>query len=425
LDFVIFHYFSCLWSVSVSVPIDFWGNGPHILEVMVLFSRPTTAEIDLDSLAHNYHEIRSRVHPGAKILAVVKDNGYGHGAVFIARELERLGVDLLGTAIADEGVELRGGGVKTPILVLSGICKEEIEKVIEYNLIPMVFDEEMGKRLSNHAKRRNTRVKVHLKFDTGMGRLGVAVTGAREFIERIKGLPHLLVDGVASHLSMADEGYTRAQLQAFREVAGLCREQGIEPNYWHISSSAPIIDFPDARFNLVRPGILLYGCFPGREYLHRIALKPVMRLRTLIGFLKTVPRGARISYGGTYTTERESVIATLPIGYGDGYNRLLSNRGEVLLRGKRVPVIGRVCMDLTMVDATDVEGASVGDEVVLMGRQGGEEITAEEIAEKIGTVSYEILCMVGKRVPRVFTRSGKHVAAEVYVRREIGERDSL
>jgi alanine racemase len=389
---------------------------------MVPFSRPTVAEIDLDSLAHNYQQIRSRVHPRAKVLGVVKDNGYGHGAVFIARELERLGVDLLGIAFADEGIELRDGGIKKPILILSGIYEKEIDKVLEYNLIPMVFDGEIGRSLSDEAKRRKRRVAVHLKFDTGMGRLGVPVEGAPTFIEEIKGLSNLIVDGVASHFSMVDEGYTRAQLKAFREVVELCRGEGIKPTYWHISSSAPTIDFPDSWFNLVRPGILLYGSYPNTEHTDRIALQPVMRLRTAIEFLKRVPAGTRISYGGTYITQRESLIATLPVGYGDGYNRLLSNRGEVLLRGKRVPVIGRICMDLTMVDATDVEGASVGDEVVLMGGQGGDEIRAEEIAEKIGTISYEVLCMVGKRVPRVYMRSGKAVAGEVYVRREMGQR---
>jgi alanine racemase len=387
---------------------------------MVPFSRPTVAEIDLDSLAHNYQQIRSRVHPRAKILGVVKDNGYGHGAVFIARELERLGVDLLGIALADEGIELRDGGIKKPILILSGIYEQEIDKVLEYNLIPMVFDGEIGRSLSDEAKRRKRRVAVHLKFDTGMGRLGVPVEGALKFIEEIKGLSNLIVDGVASHFSMADEEYTRAQLDAFREVVGLCGGRGIKPTYWHISSSAPTIDFPDSWFNLVRPGILLYGSYPNMEYADRIALKPVMRLHTAIEFLKRVPAGKRISYGGTYTTQRESLVATLPVGYGDGYNRLLSNRGEVLLRGRRVPVIGRICMDLTMVDATDVEGVSVGDEVVLMGCQGEDGITADEIAEKIGTVSYEVLCMVGKRVPRVYIRSGKPVAGEVYVRRELG-----
>ena len=389
-----------------------------MLEIMIPFFRPTIAEIDLDSLAHNYRQIRSRVHPEAQILAVVKDNGYGHGAVMIARELERLGVDLLGIAIADEGVELRDGGVKRPILILSGISEEEIGEVIEYDLIPMVFDEGIARSLSDQAKRRNRRVKVHLKFDTGMGRLGVSIEGAREFIEGIKVLPNLIIDGVASHFSMADEEYTCAQLRAFREVVALCRGEGINPTYWHISSSAPMIDFPDSRFNLVRPGIMIYGSYPSREYSDRIALRPVMRLRTKIGFLKRVPAGTRISYGGAYITERESLIATLPIGYGDGYNRRLSNGGEALLRAKRVPVIGRICMDLTMVDATDVEGASLGDEVVLMGRQGTDEITAEEIAEKIGTISYEVLCMVGKRVPRVYLQRGKTVAGEVYVRRE-------
>jgi len=389
-----------------------------MLEIMIPFFRPTIAEIDLDSLAHNYRQIRSRVHPEAQVLAVVKDNGYGHGAVMIARELERLGVDLLGIAIADEGVELRDGGVKRPILILSGISEEEIGEVIEYDLIPMVFDEGIARSLSDQAKRRNRRVKVHLKFDTGMGRLGVSIEGAREFIEGIKVLPNLIIDGVASHFSMADEEYTCAQLRAFREVVALCRGEGINPTYWHISSSAPMIDFPDSRFNLVRPGIMIYGSYPSREYSDRIALRPVMRLRTKIGFLKRVPAGTRISYGGAYITERESLIATLPIGYGDGYNRRLSNGGEALLRAKRVPVIGRICMDLTMVDATDVEGASLGDEVVLMGRQGTDEITAEEIAEKIGTISYEVLCMVGKRVPRVYLQRGKTVAGEVYVRRE-------
>jgi alanine racemase len=332
-----------------------------------------------------------------------------------------LGVDLLGIAIADEGIELRDGGVKRPILILSGIYEEEIDKVVEYDLIPMVFDEGIGRSLSDQARRRNRRVKVHLKFDTGMGRLGIPIEGARRFIEGMKVLPNLIIDGVASHFSMADEEYTRAQLRAFREVVELCRGEGISPTYWHISSSAPMIDLPDSRFNLVRPGIMIYGSYPSREYSDRIALRSVMRLRTKIGFLKKVPARARISYGGTYMTQRESLIATLPIGYGDGYNRRLSNGGEALLRAKRVPVIGRICMDLTIVDVTDVEGASLGDEVVLMGRQGADEITAEEIAEKIGTISYEILCMVGKRVPRVYLQSGKTVAGEVYVRSEMGQ----
>jgi alanine racemase len=389
---------------------------------MFHFLRHTVAEIDLDALAHNYHQIRSRVHPGVKILAVVKDNAYGHGAVGIARELERLGVDLLGVAIAGEGIELRDGGIKKPILILSGIYEEEIDSVIEYDLIPMLFDGELGKSLSDKANRRNRRVKVHLKFDTGMGRLGVPVEGARKFLEQMEGFPNLVIDGVASHFSMADEEYTRGQLKAYKGVAELFRGEGIRPTYWHISSSAPMIDFPDSWFNLIRPGITIYGSYPSRDYIGRIALKPVMRLRTTIDCLKKVPAGTKISYGGTYTTQRESLIATLPIGYGDGYNRLLSNRGEVLLRAKRVPVVGRICMDMTMVDVTDVEEVSLGDEVVLMGKQGGDEITVEEIAEKIGTISYEVLCIVGKRVPRVYMRDGNPFEAEVYVRREMEQR---
>jgi alanine racemase len=389
---------------------------------MFYFLRPTIAEIDLDPLAHNYHQIRSRVHPEVKILAVVKDNAYGHGAVVIARELERLGVDLLGVAIAGEGIELRDGGIKKPILILSGIYEEEIDSVIEYDLIPMVFDGKTGKSLSEKANRKNRRVKVHLKFDTGMGRLGVPVEGARKFLGQMKGFPNLVIDGIASHFSMADEEYTRGQLKAYKGVVELFHGGVIKPTYWHISSSAPMIDFPDSWFNLIRPGIMIYGSYPNREYIGRIALRPMMRLKTAIGYLKTVPAGTKISYGGTYITQRESLIATLPIGYADGYNRLLSNRGEVLLKAKRAPVVGRICMDMTMVDVTDVEDASPGDEVVLMGRQGGDEITVEEIAEKIGTISYEVLCVVGKRIPRVYVRDGKPVDVEVYVRREIEQR---
>jgi alanine racemase len=382
--------------------------------------RPTVAEIDLDALAHNYHQIRGRVSPEVKILAVVKDNAYGHGAVIIARELERLGVDLLGVAFADEAIELRDGGVEKPILILSGIYEKEIDRVIDYDLIPMVFDGELGRSLSDRAHRRNTRVKIHLKFDTGLGRLGVPVEAAREFLEKMRGFPNLDIDGVASHFSLVDEAYTRAQLEAFRRVVKLFDGEGITPTYWHISSSAPTIDFPDSWFNLVRPGIMIYGSYPDRQYIGSIGLRPVMRLRTGIGSLKRVPAGTKISYGGTYTTQRESLIAILPIGYGDGYNRLLSNRGEALLRGIRVPVAGRVCMDATMVDVTGVEDVRPGDEVVLMGSQGGDTITAEEIAEKIGTISYEVLCMVGKRVPRVYMRDGKACEVEMYVRREMG-----
>jgi len=283
---------------------------------MFPFSCPTIAEIDLDSLTNNYHKIRSLVHSEAKILAVVKDNGYGHGAVVISRELERLGIDLLGIAITDECVELRDGGEKKPILVLCGIYEDEIDKVIEYDSFPMVFNGEIEKSLSDQAHRGNRRVKVHRKFDTGMGRLGVTIEGAREFIERMKGLPNLVIDGVASHFSMVDEEYTRTQLKAFTKVVELCRGEGMRPTYWHISSSAPMIDFPDSWLNLIRPGIMIYGFYPSREYIGRIALRPVMRLRAAISFLKRVPAETRISYGGEYITQRESLIATLPIDTG-------------------------------------------------------------------------------------------------------------
>jgi alanine racemase len=368
--------------------------------------RPTVGEVDLGALEFNYRQIQKRIPVGVKLLAVVKADAYGHGAIPVSLRLEKLGVEYLGVAIPEEGVELRRGGVKVPILVLGGVYGGDVEEIFRFHLTPVVFKKDSLRLLSREAEKRRRKVMVHLKVDTGMGRLGVPFSLWPDFLKEVKRFAELEVEGILSHFSMTDEGkgYTQNQWRAFQKAVALAEEVGISCQYLHMASSATLMAFPSysASAKLVRPGIMLYGSYPSPTFRPLIPLKPVMTLKTHIHFLKRVPSGARISYGGTFTTERNSLIATLPIGYADGYSRHLSNRGEVLIHGKRAPVVGKVCMDFIMVDVTNIPRVSVGDEVILMGRQGREQITVEEIAEKINTISYDVFCLIGKRVPRFY-----------------------
>ena len=366
--------------------------------------RPTVGEVDLGALEFNYRQIKKRIPEDVKLLAVVKADAYGHGSVPVSLRLEKLGVDYLGVAIAEEGVELRKGGVRTPILVLGGIFGEEVDQIFRFRLTPVIFGKDSLKILSREAERRRRKVKVHLKVDTGMGRLGVPLNLWPDFLREVRRFPRIETEGILSHFSMTDEekGFTENQWRAFQGAVAIAQKLGISSRYLHMASSATLAAFPAYSARLVRPGIMLYGSYPSSTFRSLIPLKPVMTLKTRIHFLKSVPPGTRISYGGTFKAKRESLIATLPIGYADGYSRHLSNLGEVLIHGKRAPVVGKVCMDFIMVDVTDIPRVSAGDEVVLMGRQGTEQITPEEIAEKINSISYEVLCLIGKRVPRIY-----------------------
>jgi len=375
-----------------------------VMKMSLSSGRPTVGEVDLGALEFNYRQIRKRIPEGVKLLAVVKADAYGHGAIPVSLKLEKLGVEYLGVAITEEGVELRRGGVKAPILVLGGIFGGEVDQIFRFRLTPVIFRKDSLKLFSREAERRKRKVKVHLKVDTGMGRLGVPLSLWPDFLKEVKRFPKIEIEGILSHFSMTDEekGYTQNQWRGFQRAVAIAQEMGISYQYLHMASSATLTAFPAYSAKLVRPGIMLYGSYPSPTFQAPIPLKPVMTLKTRIHFLKPVPSGTRISYGGTFTTKRESFIATLPIGYADGYSRHLSNHGEVLIHGKRAPVVGKVCMDFIMVDVTDIPHVSVGDEVVLMGRQGREQITAEEIAEKINSISYEVLCLIGKRVPRIY-----------------------
>ena len=367
-----------------------------------------TIEIDLACLRHNFSKVRKLVGQSTAVLAVVKSDAYGHGMVPVARELENLGAEYLGVSNCREAVTLRQGGAKSPILLLLGVEEDELDHVIKYSLTPVIFRSDVAKAISAAALAADTKIPVHLKIDTGMGRLGVPYVEAESFFELILSLEGIRVDGILSHFASADEhdkSFSKQQLETFLQVLTRADNIGMNFRYAHIANSAGVIDLPDSYLQLVRPGLMLYGGPPSQELHHPITLEPVMTLKTRVLQLKEVPSGSPIGYGCTYTTSRPSIIATLPVGYDDGYDRLLSNRGEVLVRNHRAPVVGRISMCLTTVDVTDIPEVQPDDEVVLLGRQGEEEITAHDIAAKIGTINYEVFCNLGGNRKKVFLNS--------------------
>ena len=370
--------------------------------------RPTICGIDHEALRSNLRQIRDKVGSRVKILCMVKANGYGHGATEISPTLARAGADAFGVATLEEAVQLREAGIQAPLIVLAGVFPAQLDTFVEYKLTPVVHDLISLKALNRESSRRQVELGVHLKIDTGMGRLGFLAAEADQWIAAIKQAESLHIQGVFSHFSHAESvqgDYTQKQLEIFKRVLGQLRSADVIPDLVHLANSAATITLPAAYFDMVRPGLMLYGVYPSPNMKEQINLKPVLSWKTKILQLKNVPSGTSVSYGQTYVTERESLIATLPIGYADGYPRVLSNRGEALVRGQRARIAGRVCMDLTMIDVTDIRNVRQGDEVVLLGRQGGAEISADEIAAWANTISYEILTSIGTRVPRIHYNS--------------------
>ena len=377
--------------------------------------RPTQAEINLDALEHNLACIKKMAGAERSILAVVKADAYGHGAVRVARTLESLGVDFFGVATCEEGIELRQASISTPILVLGGAFEGQGPCIQEHDLIPVVYNLESAQALSQSAGMGSRNIKIHIKIDTGMGRLGIMPSQVKPFFDQLLTLKGLEIHGILTHLadtngdSHAGNEFTRRQIDLFQQAIDELARMGIHPPYTHLANSAAIITSLPHSCNLVRPGIMLYGIHPAKGMKQVLELSPVMRLTTRIVSLKEVPKGTTISYGRTFTCQRDSLIAALPIGYADGYSRSLSNRGEVLVQGKRAPVIGVVCMDMTMIDVTGVPGISLHDEVVLLGSQDNQTITAQDLADKTHTIPYEVLCAVSARVPRVYYKKGRPV----------------
>jgi len=369
--------------------------------------RPTRAEIDLGALEQNYRSLRQWA-PGLEVLAMVKANAYGHGATAVAHRLEEAGVRLLGVALVEEGMELRNAGVRAPILVMGGSYQGGYEVMVERDLTATVFREDHVEALASAARRAGKTVAAHLKVDTGMGRLGASMEELPRVLDCLRQHPEIRLEGLASHLASADvedSPQTRGQLERWAAARKAVEEAGFRPALRHLSNSSALLGLPEAlrgdAFNLARPGLALYGLSPAPWLEGRAKLSPVLSWKTGIIHLKDLAEGAPVSYGATWTAPRPSRIATLPVGYADGYWRAYSNRAQVLVRGHRAKVVGRVCMDMCMVDVTDVPDAAVGDEVVLVGRQGTESIPASELAKIAGTIHYEVLCGVGARVPRV------------------------
>ena len=363
--------------------------------------RDVYAEIDLDAIRHNLTEIRRQINPASKLCVVVKANAYGHGAIEISEVAVECGADFLAVATVGEGLELRCAGFDLPILILGLIPKDTVGVVVSADLTQAVVDFEIAEKISNAAQRLDKIAKVHLKIETGMGRIGVAPAEAVELAKKISRLPNLELEGMFSHFADADSKdrtFTNHQIKIFKETADKIRSAGVEIKILHIAESAAILDIPEAHFDMVRSGIINYGLYPSADVRRTIELKPAMKLITKIAYLKKISAGVSIGYGREFVAERDSLIATLPIGYADGYIRAYKNF-HVEIRGQLAPIAGRICMDQTMIEVTDIDGVEVGDEVILF---GSDLISADDAAKHLNTINYEITCLVSSRVPRIF-----------------------
>lgn len=365
----------------------------------------TYVTIDLEAFKSNIRNIYAWSR--TPLLAVLKTDGYGHGAVRLAEELEKFSY-IWGYAVAtiEEAVELREAGLRKRILILGYVFPDAYETMLRYQITPTVFDTESAELLNREANKQNQKIPVHIKVDTGMSRIGLPDTKEGiETIKKIAALDALTAEGIFTHLAKADEADqvpAQRQISRFKTFCNKLAEEGIDIPIRHCANSAGIIGFTSAKMELMRAGIIIYGLTPSNEVsADAIALQPVLSWKSAVAYVKTLPAGVPVSYGGTYITSRETIVATVPVGYGDGYPRLLSNRGNVLIRGRRAPVIGRVCMDQFMVDVTQIEGVCRGDMVTLIGKDQGEEIRMEELASLCGTIHYEIACNINKRVPRL------------------------
>lgn len=371
------------------------------------------AEVNIDNIMNNICEIRRIVPKSTEIMGVVKADAYGHGVVEVSHTILKNGASRLAVSLIDEAIQLRLKGFDCPILILSYADPARADEIILNNLTQTVYSYELAKALSDSAVLLNRKVKIHVKIDTGMTRVGFmpGYSTVKSIVE-ISALPNIIVEGIFTHFASADEKDKTYTYQQFEKFMGICNELGrigIHIPIKHVSNSAAIIQFPQMHLDLVRPGIILYGLYPSDDVDKSILnLKPAMSLKTNIILVKNAEKGTCVSYGRTFVTERESVIATLPIGYADGYSRLLSSKSSVLINGQLAPVIGRICMDQCMVDITDIDGSvSLGDEVVLFGTQADNNISVDDLAKAMGTINYEIVCIIGKRIPRAYLQDGQ------------------
>jgi alanine racemase len=366
---------------------------------------PAWVEIDLDALRHNIQSLRAAVGEGTKICLVVKADAYGHGAVEVARAALGAGTDMLGVATLHEGIELRRANVTAPMLVLSPSLPTEIDELIAHRLRPSISSVAFARELSEASHKLSATIPFHVEVDTGMGRTGLDYGMSYETLRELARLPGIVMEGVYTHFPDADNpdlSFARTQLERFDTLLSRLKSDGVHFELVHAANSAGIVNLPESLFNMARPGLLAYGLRPAHHTASSCDVRPVMSFRSCIVQLRLVSAGSYISYGRTHRVLKDSLIAVVPVGYGHGYSWNLSNSGDMLVRGRKVPIVGRVTMDLTMLDVSEVPDVAEGDEVVLFGRQGEEEISVDEVARKAGTLSYEVLCSIGKRVVRTF-----------------------
>lgn len=381
--------------------------------------RPVWAEIDLDCIKHNMIEIRKQV--GDKtIIGVIKADAYGHGAIDVASVLLENGVDKLAVAVITEALELIKSGIEAPILILGYTPLDFAKDLVKHNIEQTVYSLDYAIGLSEIASKEGKEINIHIAIDTGMGRIGFLQNEeSLNDIEKINNLKNINIKGIFTHFASADETdkeYTILQMKKFKEFNEKLEERGIKIKEKHLSNSAAILDIKEAYFDAVRPGIIIYGYYPSNEVMkEKIKLKPALTLKSNIVHVKVLPKGEYISYGREFRTERESVIATLPIGYADGYTRALYKNGKVIINGKLAPIVGRICMDQCMIDVTDVGLVKVGDEVILIGEDKGVKFNADDIAKLLNTINYEVLCVIGKRIPRVYKKNKTTIKTRNYL----------
>lgn len=380
----------------------------------------TWAEVDLDAIAHNMREIRKITNPSSQIMAVVKADAYGHGFLEVTRTLLENGADRLAVAVLQEGKQLRSRGVTVPILILGASGLGSIEDLINFDITPSVFTYEFAKALSYEAERKEKVTKIHIKIDTGMSRIGYLAGDDNEEIAdeiiKISRLPYIEIEGIFSHFAASDEydaSYTHLQFDRFTDVCQRLESKGLNIPIKHICNSAGIIMYPEMHLDMVRPGVILYGMYPSDEVdKSRLDLIPAMTLKSTITHVKEVEAGRGVSYGREYITKGVTKIATVPIGYADGYLRRLAKEGKMIVNGVKVPIIGRICMDQCMIDVTNVNNTDRGDEVIIFGREG---VTIDDLAKWLDTINYEVACVIGKRIPRIYTKNGKAVKVLNYL----------
>ena len=383
---------------------------PTVRDESTWLGRPVWADIDLDALAHNIRELKRRAG-SAQLMAVVKANAYGHGAIAVARAALAAGADRLGVICLDEGEELRRAGITAPILIMGFTPVSQAERAVELSLTPTVSSQQMALALARFAVEKGVTVTIHLKIETGLNRYGLPPEQLLPLAESLRQLPGLDVEGLFTHFATgdaADKSYVRLQFERFTQVADKLPWIRMR----HAANTANLIDMPELALDMVRPGIGIYGCYPSPHVQRSVDLRPVLSLKSRVARLRRLEPGESVSYGCTWTATRPSVVALVMCGYGDGLRRELSNKGNVLIRGRRAPIIGRIAMDMCITDVTDIPYVALDDEVVIIGRQRDDEIPAEEVAALCGTINYEILTGISARVPRVYRRGGRIVAVQ-------------